>query len=338
MATMQDVANLAGVSLSTVSYTLTGKRPVSAATRTRVEAAMTQLGFRRHAVARALASRRSHVLAVAYPTYGVSLGTTLNQIVAGAAAAAHDADYALVLWPVSSSEPETLRELAAHRGADAVLLMEVTLDDPRIEAVEEAGLVCGLIGRTAQPQGRVWVDADFEDALAQAVDHLVGLGHRHIAFVNRDEASLAQHYGPSVRALAGYEAAMARHGLHPISAPSELTPFGGHVVARRLLAQYPELTAFVVMNELALFGVSATLREQGLVVPRDMSLVAVAIAGEISEMFEQPLTHVAMPGPELGYRAVRDLLVALDGDVVPPGDLLPCVLEPRATSGPARTP
>lgn len=338
MATMQDVAHLAGVSLSTVSYTLTGKRPVSAATRARVEAAMAELGFRRHAVARALASRRSHVLAVAYPTYGVSLGTTLNQIVAGAAAAAREADYALVLWPVSSAEPDSLRELAAQHGADAVLLMEVALDDPRIEAVEEAGLVCGLIGRTADPAGRVWVDADFEGALAQAVDHLVALGHRHIAFINRDEASLAQHYGPSVRALAGYEAAMRRHALTPHSASSELTPFGGNVVADRLLREHPELTAFVVMNELALFGVSATLREHGLAVPRDVSLLAVAIAGEISEMFEQPLTHVAMPGPELGYRAVRDLLAALDGGTAPPGDLLPCVLEVRATTGPARTP
>ena len=109
MATMQDVADLAHVSLSTVSYTLTGKRPVSAATRARVEQAMAQLDFRRSPVARALASRRTHVLALAYPVYGVSLGATLNEIVQGAVEAAREADYELVLWPVSSSEPEVLR-------------------------------------------------------------------------------------------------------------------------------------------------------------------------------------------------------------------------------------
>lgn len=336
MATMQDVARRAGVSLSTVSYTMSGKRPVAAETRVRVEQAMAELGFRRHPVARALASRKTHVLALAYPVYGVSLGATLNEIVLGAVESARAADYDLVLWPVSSAEPDLLRDLAAQRTADGVLLMEVSLDDPRIEAVESQGLPCALIGRTADPGDRVWVDIDFEDAIEQAVDHLVGLGHRSIAFLNRSQASIDAGYGPPVRAREAFRRAMGRHGLTPWYRACDVAPSAGRRQTAALLAEEPGLTAFVVMNELALFGVSAALREAGRRVPDDTSVVAVAISGEISDMYDHPLTYLAPPGPEQGRLAVEGLLAVLDGGRAPAGRNLSCALHERETSGPAR--
>ena len=334
MATMQDVADLAHVSLSTVSYTLTGKRPVSAQTRARVEQAMAELDFRRDPVARALASRRTHVLALAYPVYGVSLGATLNEIVQGAVEAAREADYQLVLWPVSSGEPEVLRELAAGRTADGVLLMEVALDDPRIEAVESAGLACALIGRTADPADRVWVDIDFEESLEVAVDHLVSLGHTRIGFVNRSQADIDAGYGPAVRARVAFDRAITSRGLTPASTPCDVTPSAGRRATSALLAEHPDLTAIVVMNELALFGVASALREAGRSVPRDMSVVGIAIAGEISDMYDHPLTYLAAPGPDQGRRAVHGLLEVLDGRPAPAGVNLPCTLQVRETSGP----
>lgn len=337
-ATMQDVADLAQVSLSTVSYTLSGKRPVSAETRARIESAMAELGFRRHAAARALASRRTHVLAVAYPVYGVALGATLNEIVSGAAAAARAAEYELVLWPVSSAEPELLHELAGQRTADGVVLMEVALDDPRIEVVEAAGLACALIGRTEDPGERVWVDIDFEDALEQAVTHLADLGHREIAFISRSQASVDAHYGPVVRAQRGYERAMAARGMRALSVTCDVTPPAGRRAMKRLLADVPDLTGVIVMNELALFGVSSALREVGRSVPDDVSVLAIAVADEISEMYERPLTYLGTTWKEQGARAVRGLLEVLDGRPAPAGVNLPCELHLRETTGPAPRP
>ncbi|MBU4214558.1 MAG: substrate-binding domain-containing protein [Actinobacteria bacterium] len=335
MATMQDVANLAQVSLSTVSYTLTGKRPVSAATRVKVEQAMAELGFRRHAAARALAARRTHVLALAYPTYGVALGATLNEIVQGAVEAAREAGYELVLWPVASTEPEVLHELAAQRTADGVLVMEVALDDPRIEAVESAGVPCAMIGRTQDPGDRVWVDIDFEDALTQSVRHLTSLGHRQIAFINRAQADLDAHYGPAVRADEAYIAAMHERGLTPLAVTCDVTPPAGRRLAGQLLAEHPGLTAFIVMNELALFGVASALREAGRQVPQDFSILAVAIAEGISDMYDRPLSYLAAPGPDQGRLAVRGLLDLLDDRTTHGGANLRCVLHPRSTTGPA---
>ena len=338
MATMQDVANLAGVSLSTVSYTLTGKRPVSAATRARIEAAMAELGFRRHAAARALAARRTHVLALAYPTYGVALGATLNDIVRGAVEAARESGYELVLWPVDSTEPEVLRELAGQRTADGVLLMEVALDDPRIEAVESVGVPCAMIGRTQDPGDRVWVDIDFEDALVKAVEHLTGLGHRQIAFVNRSQAQLDAHYGPAIRARDAYVAAMHTHGLAPVTVTCDVTPPAGRRVGAELLAGHPGLTALIVMNELALFGVASALREADLQVPRDFSVLAVAIAEDISQMYDRPLSFLAAPGPDQGRLAVRGLLDLIEGRTTTGGTNLRCVLHPQSTTGPVPVP
>lgn len=335
MATMQEVADLAGVSLSTVSYAITRKRPVSQATRERIEAAMRALDFTPNSAARALAARRSHVLAVAYPAFGLTIGATINSIVAGAAARAREDGYNLVLWPVSSHDPDTISALAAGRSADGVLLLEVSLDDPRVAAVEAQGIPCGLIGRTADPEGRAWSDIDWEATMHRAVEHLASQGHREIALIGRDEGAVLSGYGPAVRGIESYRKAMARHGLEPFATTCDLSPVAGHLTVQELMRERPATTGIIVMNELALFGATAALRESGYQTPRDVSLVAVAIDTEIAEMFEPSLTHLRPRGDQVGRRAVKDLLTILQGEPAPPGTAFPCELIQGATTSPA---
>ncbi len=104
MATMQDVARRAQVSLSTVSYALSGTRPVSDATRRRIEDAMAELGYQPNAMARGLASRRSHVLALIYPAMEKGLGGTVAEFVSSAAETARENGYHLVLWPFRTTQ------------------------------------------------------------------------------------------------------------------------------------------------------------------------------------------------------------------------------------------
>lgn len=337
MATMQEVAQLAGVSISTVSYAISGNRPISEATRAKIDAAMAELNFAPHAAARALASKKTRVLAVAYPVYGVAIGATLNAIVAGAAHEAARAGYSLVLWPVSSQEPEVITKLASDRSADAVLLMEVALQDPRIQALQELGITYGLIGCNDDPSGLSWVDVNWDGCLQAAVDHLVSLGHREIAYIGRDQASVEAGYGPAVRGFTSFRAAMSQHGLTGFETPCDLSPQAGHRAVDALLAARPQTTAILVMNELALFGVTAALRERGLATPDDVSVTAVAIDTAIADLFEPALTHVQLPGELEGSRAVRGLLSVLDGLAPPEGALIDCSLVPRETTGPPRT-
>ena len=98
--TMLEVARRANVALSTVSYALSGTRPVSEETRRRIEQAMTELGYQPHALARGLASKRSRIIALLFPALPRGCGATELEFVTGAAEAAQDRAYHLVLWPM----------------------------------------------------------------------------------------------------------------------------------------------------------------------------------------------------------------------------------------------
>ncbi len=113
MVTMRDVAKRAGVSIATVSFVLNDTKPVTPATRQRIEQAMTELGFRRNVVARALASRRTRIIAMAYPALDHRFGFSAAEFFTSAADAARKQDYHLVLWPVGNDGGE-LTELVGQ--------------------------------------------------------------------------------------------------------------------------------------------------------------------------------------------------------------------------------
>src|SRR5665647_3577614 len=106
---------LASVSLSTVSYALSGTRPVSQATKDRIGEAMAELGYRPNAMARGLASRRSRTLALIFPAMESGIGGTVAEFVRSAAATARQRGYHLVLWPFGADQPEEIRDLV-HQG------------------------------------------------------------------------------------------------------------------------------------------------------------------------------------------------------------------------------
>jgi DNA-binding LacI/PurR family transcriptional regulator len=336
MVTMQDVATRANVSLSTVSYALNGTRKISDETRARIEAAMADLGYHRNAMARGLASRRSHVLALIFPATETGIGGTVSEFVTSAAAAAREAGYHLVLWPFGTHEAHEIRDLAQQGMADGVLLMEVRLDDPRVEVLHEAGVPYTMIGRTRELEGRPYVDIDFAATTEAAVDHLVALGHRRIAFINHSAASAEAGYGPTLRAGDGFAAAMERRGLDVLSLLCDETAAAGRAAVGDLLERDPSLTAVVTMNEIATFGVMSGLQSRGLAVPVDVSVLGIVSSPGVGAMSTPPLTTLHAPGAELGRRGVQSLLARIDdaGRAHAPV-LVPCDLEAGASVGPA---
>lgn len=110
---------------------------------------------------------------------------------------------------------------------DGAVLMEVQVEDGRVAALQEAGVPLVLIGRTGDTTGLSYVDIDFEQTVREAVDHLVGLGHRRIVYVNHSAATIAAGYRPAVRTRDAFVAAMADHGLAPIMIPAEDSAAGG---------------------------------------------------------------------------------------------------------------
>lgn len=338
MTTIADVARQAGVSVSTVSYALSGARPIRPETRARIEAAMAELGYRPNASARSLASRRSSVLSLVYPEVDRGVGGTGGEFIHAAAERARELGYQLVLWPFRASDAEQVGDLARQRMADGVLIMEVLLDDPRIEVLEAAAVPYVMIGRTREVENRASVDIDFEATLAESVRRLAELGHRRIAFINHSEESFRAGYGPTVRAAAAFDRAIAAHGLSGWSRTCEDSPLAGRLRAAELLQPDTAPTAFLTMNELATFGVLAELQHRDLVVPRDVSVLGIVTSPGVSAMSYPPLTTMNAPGAELGRAAVDHLVALLNPAAERPlNRLVPCQFGNGKSIGPVRT-
>lgn len=335
MVTMHDVARRAGVSLSTVSYVLTGARPISEATRQRVLAAMAEVDYHPNAMARGLASRRSRILGLSLPMEQRGLGATETAFVTSAAHEASQSDYHLVLSPSVAEDPNGLRRLASERMLDGALLMEVRMRDERVPLLQESGVPFVLIGRTEDTAGLSYVDIDFDRTVRDAVDHLVGLGHRSIVYVNHSEAAISRGYGPALRTQLAFEEIMRGHGLEPLMIPAGDTAEDGRVAIRDALARRPDLTAVIAMNENALFGILGELARSGHHIPDDISVVSMVTSPQVADLATPALTTLTSPGSTLGRLAVETLVRALtdqSGEVHQ--ELVTCALEPRGSTGP----
>jgi DNA-binding LacI/PurR family transcriptional regulator len=336
MATIRDVAQHAGVSVSTVSYVINGTRPISESTVTRVRAAMDELGYRPHALARGLASRRSRIIGLLFPTPERGLGVTELEFVTSVAEACRAVGYQMILWTAEVHERAELKALTGAGLVDGVIVMEIRLDDDRIGLLRDAGLPFAMIGQTADNAGLSYVDIDFERTVRDAVDYLVKLGHSTIALVNHSSSEFATRYGPTIRVTKAFEAVMRERGLVGLSTPCADSPDAGREVVTRLLAENPRLTAIVSMNDLATVGVVGEIEARGWSIPGDfsvMSIVSSVIAGRMSR---PQLTISAPPAKKLSQYAVKQLIGQIEGVRRSVRTrLLPCTLHVGASTGPA---
>ena len=322
MATMRDVARRAGVSTSTVSFVVNGTRPVAPATRARVEAAMADLGFRRNVLARALASNRTRIVALVFPALEHRLGSTAMSIVTSAAVAASERGFHLVLWPVSS-DPRQLEEYVSGGLVDAVTLMEVTLDDPRVDVLARLGVPFALMGRPQVSDGLSFVDMDFEDAVERGLDHLTSLGHERIALlIGELESPALTSYGPIVRTTHAFERVMRARGLEPVVLRAHQSPAAGRDAAHRLRDVHPDVTAVLVLNEQAVYGFVGELELTGVKVPEDLSVLAVATSPDPISRADPVVSSFVAPGTEMGRLAVEQMLHLLDEPQAPPTQTL----------------
>jgi DNA-binding LacI/PurR family transcriptional regulator len=334
LPTMQDVAKYAGVALSTVSYALNGTRPISEATRQRIFAAVEELGYRPHVLARGLASKRSKIIALLFSAPERGLGITELEFVTSALDTARENGYHLVLWSSEMRAPGELRKLLQQGLADGVIVMEVHLSDERIRLLSELDFPFSIIGRCSDTTGIAYADIDFEQTVRDAINYLAGLGHTHMAFLNQSQSVFEAGYGPAVRAKAGFEQAMQAVGLEGITRFCRPVPTAGYEVTHELLADNPDLTALIVMNDRIIPGVIQALTDWGWRIPDDFSLVTMVTSTGVAEMMIPPLTTLAPPTAELGRLGVELLLQQLEarGQSTPQA-LLPCRLIVGGSTG-----
>lgn len=334
MTTMADIAKRAGVSVSTVSYVLSGKRPISQRTRERVLAEIRKSNFQPNAAGRALASRRSRTIALLYPIEATGFTRMPLEFVISAAEEAGRQGYALLVSTSNAEDEEILAKI--QRGAvDGIIVMEVSLHDPRVVMLRERGIPFTMIGHSADNTGLSYVDLDFPQAIEAAVAHLFDLGHRQIALVDRSTEERGLGYGPSVRSRAGLRESMASRGLSGLHFPCAATSEDGARVARELLTAHPNTTAIISLNTEALGGIYSAVREHGMTIPADFSIVAIT-SPRTAEFMVPQLTSVDFPAALMGRMGVEFLVRQLEGGENT--EVEQCLLEPtitvRQSSGP----
>ncbi|MFJ6129782.1 LacI family DNA-binding transcriptional regulator [Streptomyces griseoviridis] len=345
MVTLAEVAQHAGVSASTVSYVLSGKRSISTTTRLRVEESIKELGYHPNAGARALASSRSNIIALMVPLRTDMYVPVMMEIAIAVATTARTHGYDVLLL-TGEEGPDAVRRVTGSGLADAMILMDVELDDERLPLLRGGGTLgragsrpgddqpSVLIGLPADTTGLTCVDLDFRATGALCVEHLALLGHRDIAVIGEAPAVYERHTGFAERTLDGLRSRARELGIRLLHRPCE----GGYAAMAatlaRVLDERPATTGFVVQNESAVEPLLALLRQQGRAVPEDVSVVAIC-PEQVAVQASVRLTSVAIPAQEMGRSAVEQLMAKLDGRDLDDVVLIAPELTVRASTGPA---
>ncbi|MEU3791570.1 LacI family DNA-binding transcriptional regulator [Streptomyces fructofermentans] len=324
--TIRDVAERAGVSKSLVSLVLRGSDQVRPEKRQAVLSAVEELGYRPNAAARSLSERRTR-------TVGVLLNDMRNpwfvELLDGLNSLLHDRGLHMLLADghLNRRLGEDLTRTFTDLRVDGLVAVGTL---PGTKALRTAaGQVPTVLAGTREPVlPHVDVVAnDDEHGARLATEHLIGLGHRHIAHI----AGLGV-----VGALRrrGFESVMHEHGLSgtAVVEQGDLTEEGGYRATVRLLSAARRPTAVFAFNDIACVGALSAAEELGLRVPRDLSLVGYDNT-YLARLRHLWLTTVDNAGHEVGRRAARCLLDRID-DPVRPGEVVLATpsLEVRGTT------
>jgi len=328
-----EIARHVGVSRSTVSYALSGKRPVSEETRRRVQAAVESLGYRPNAAARALKEGRTRTIGLVVPPASAHLTHMQMDFVAGVLEAAAAVDLDVLLSPSGPRHEKSFERLVTGRRVDGVMLMEIRLDDLRVERLARSSMPFVTIGRTRYSDDLSWVDVDYAALVERCVQVLADLGHNDVVLLNRSTALVSAGYGPADRASAGFERAIAARALRGSEECCDDDPTAGDKCLSEILQRKPQATAAVTINEAALPGFERALRRAGREVPRDFSIVGVA-ARLWAESFHPQLTAADVPAAEIASTGVELLLERIADPSAPPRHVLICPpISWRASTG-----
>lgn len=330
--TIVDIARAAEVSVSTVSRILNNKPDVAEETRQRVLQVIEEQRFAPHTAWQQLRSGKSRYIALHFPQ---DFNPLSQGIITNAAMRCEQFGFTLNLIVGTLNESDLLGIFRSGQ-ADGMILVEILVNDWRVEALRQHTANFVMIGRCADTTGLSYVDSDIGAGVTDAIDHLVGLGHRRIGFITLGRAAPGKEYGFTTWARQGYDAACRRHELPTYARCANSTGDSVAVVTTELLAQHPEITALVAPQDAAVPGILKAITTRGLSIPEDISVVGL-LDESFAEVMTPPLTALSFSSRTLGFTAAELLVARLSGDETSPQQILVrpklCV---RGSTGPAR--
>ena len=319
-ATIRDVARMANVSVATVSRILNNKPDVSEGTRQKVLEVIDELGYARSMQWKQITSGKTRVITLHYP-YKLAISNQVSlHFITGVTTACEEHGYSLHLVTQSLDE-NSLLDFYRTNQSDGAILMEIRMDDWRVKLLRQQNLPFVMIGRCENNDGVNFVDFDFESAVTVAVDHLIDLGHQNIAFVSIITDSEQNHYGPSVRALKGYEKVCAQYNIPRHYCEAENGFENVKLATLNLMRRHPEITAIFTIFDTAAAGIFSAIQSLGLSIPDDFSFVGLGDE-QGTELTSPSLAVLHFPASSMGYDAARILINELEKGTMPVKQIL----------------
>ncbi len=303
MTTIGDVAKYAGVSRSTVSYALSGNRPIKLETRERIAEAIKVLGFTANAGARALATSKSWILGLIVPFTPEEFAPATLGYVLGVSETARSLGYDVLL--VTREEGDSgIARITESGLVDGVILLDVKRHDDRVHGLLMARQPSVLIGIPEEDVALDCVDLDFGDAGRMLVEHLNELGHERVVFLTLPEQIFEQDLGYAWRFRESVLETATRLGITISEVAGDPDPDERAREVGAALDRHRDATALLVHNDGALVDLPMILAERGLRIPEDLSVVSV-FPERFGRMFSVPYTAIETSASVVADRAVR---------------------------------
>ncbi|WP_277372417.1 LacI family DNA-binding transcriptional regulator [Pseudomonas sp. AA-38] len=302
MATIKDVAALAGISFTTVSHVVNGTRPVSDQVRRKVEAAIAELGYVPSGVARSLRVRATGTIGLLVPN---ASNPYFAELARGIEDHAERNGYSVILCNSDDDGDKQLRYLRVllERRIDGLIVATVASDPAFVQALAAVKVPLMLVDRSLDGVQADRVQVDHELGGYLATRHLLELGHRRIACIGGPASTQVV----QLRA-AGYRRALNEADIEALPVVDcAFTSPGGHAAAQALLNSADAPTAIFAGNDMIALGVLRAAAEREVRVPQQLSLVGFDDI-EVSRYLHPALTTVGQRIGQLGEQAAERLL------------------------------
>ncbi|MCZ8516885.1 LacI family DNA-binding transcriptional regulator [Paenibacillus filicis] len=323
MATIKDVAKLAGVAVSTASCALNGDNKVKSSTRLKVLEAAKRLNYQKNGFAMDL--KRSSTQTIAVILEGFS-GPYFSELLKGVQDITSANRYSLIACSSHGDADSTAIRFLKEKRADGVIVMAYNISDELLLESTREGFPIILLNRHLR--GDFIFNVTIDDVLGAktATDYLIQAGHKEIAFISGPANSQASNHR-----YIGYKESLKANGLKEQPKwvlPGKFTRTSGYKATKTLILQGNLPTAvFYGNDEMAVGGLKA-FEESGIKVPDDISIIGFDDI-ELAEFTNPPLTTIRQPKYEMGTLAAHLMFQALGGGIVTQDYNLPTELIER---------
>lgn len=302
MTTRADIARLAGVSESTVSYALSGKRPISDQVKKRVLEAVEEAGYKSNYAAAALAGGSPRMVTMMISNLFTTPASRINgALVDGIVDGVRAAGFHSVIWPVSNDDESDVDLLLRSNFSGGVILMNVKEKDDRLRLLNRAKVPFVVLGRTKVDFEYNYVDRDFQAVDRIALSKFKELGHVNIGVILSD-SPIPTHLKKEATAL--------KMNLELIDVPNTLD--GGVGLAKQFKKKYPNISGVISWLDAATIGFVNSAGDFGLRIPKDVSVIAVNMLESQAESTRPEISTVTFDAYELAKSCGKMMVQAIE--------------------------